>query len=420
MKGTFAGHRDPIGSHTRRFSRWEPPALVVIAAVVVAWYVPRTFLFDNAADFGLAYDAGALAWRTGHPETLWYWTGDPFLAMSMAVVARVLSMPAATAAMCALNLGLVLGTLAVTWWRLRPHVTKPVWWLTLVAAVLFAPLMSSAWWKQFEILALALAAAGFVLARAGRVRSAGALIALSVSVKPVIVLLPLALLLRRDTRRAGLCTLLWLAVLNGAAQLFMAWRARSLDAASPLIFLQSFGSKSAPPNPVPCDAINFGPGSLVCRLVGMEHFTTQRVLTYCLVLLLAVLAAWALGLERGRSWGVFAFAAMLSPMASTIDWSHYQVLLAPLFLVLAFTYSTYGASWPEWLALAAAYALCELTLDPFGTLPGTVVQYVTGRGESAADFTFWISFAQFAQYMLFGLAFAWFRMLRARGLRMEG
>lgn len=181
----------------------------------------------------------------------------------------------------------------------------------------------------------------------------------------------------------------------------------------------SFATKSSPPLPVPCDAQNFAPGSLVCRLAGTDHFQVQRVIVAAFVVLVALLLVRALTLEPGRSWGFFAIAALVSPMASTIDWSHYQLLLAPTLLLLAWTYSTHRASWTEWLGLGAAYFLCELTLDPFGTLPGTVLQLVTGRAESAADFTLWISIAQFAQYMVVGLMLAWFGALRGRGLRLE-
>ena len=50
--------------------------------------------------------------------------------------------------------------------------------------------MSTVWWKQFNVIALVLAAAGFDLMRHERRRPAAALIGLSVAIKPLALLLP--------------------------------------------------------------------------------------------------------------------------------------------------------------------------------------------------------------------------------------
>src|SRR6185436_10662225 len=108
---------------------------------------------------------------------------------------------------------------------LRPVLPRAAWWSTLAAAVFFLPLVSTVAYKQFNLLALGLAFAGFLLVRRGREEAGGAVIAGSICLKPVAILLVPSLLARRDTRRAGWHAVLWIAALTAAAQGFLALRA---------------------------------------------------------------------------------------------------------------------------------------------------------------------------------------------------
>ena len=56
----------------------------------------------------------------------------------------------------------------------------------------------------------------------------------SIAIKPLVFLLPVVLLARRETRRVGAWALVWVVALSTAAQAFMAVRAHSLTALSPL------------------------------------------------------------------------------------------------------------------------------------------------------------------------------------------
>ncbi len=105
------------------------------------------------------------AWQTGHPEHVQFWTGMPFLAGLMALTQpraerqshgrpRHLAQRRARA-----RGGLVLLR------RLRPLLAPAWWWVIALGLAGFVPLMSTVWWKQFNLIALVLAAAGFALAR---------------------------------------------------------------------------------------------------------------------------------------------------------------------------------------------------------------------------------------------------------------
>src|SRR5438105_8807372 len=123
--------------------------------------------------------------------------------MAMALVSRVLSVTTATFLLTIVNLAIVLAGIGLTWWRLRAHLAPPLWWSTVLAALVFAPIASTLWWKQFNIVALGLATAGFMWSRQGRSVGPAALIALSIAIKPIVILLPLAVLILSESLQSG-------------------------------------------------------------------------------------------------------------------------------------------------------------------------------------------------------------------------
>jgi Glycosyltransferase family 87 len=385
----------------------RPLLALALVAAVLTWSV-KAVSDETPYDVGLAYLAGERAWTTGHPEDVETWISTPFLGMVMAISSRVVDLGTAVKGLTFLNLALALGLTAAVWARLRNELPFVWWWSTLAGAVLFAPLISSVWWKQFNVVAFVLAVAAFALVRSGRDVLGGATIALSLSVKPLLLLLPLALLLRRDTRRSGLWSIVWIAVLLVIAQVFLAVRAGSVSALSPIPTAKAFSERTKPENIWPCHTENFAPGSLLCRLAGGEYWSYERVVILLTVTLFAALAYDSIRHRPGTSWSAFAFASLLSPMISPIAWSHYQLLLAPMLLLLAREFVVFGARVPLWGSLAASFVLTELIWRPYGTLPGTVNEFLTGRTETLGASFAVMSISQFAQYLLFLTALVWF------------
>lgn len=390
-----------------------------LSAIVAVWAF-RAYHDPNPYDTGPAYSAGVLAWHTGHPETLWIWTGMPFLAGVMALVSRVLSPHATGYLVTTLNMIIFA---AAAWWllrALRPLLSPRRWWITAFLLVSFVPLMSTVWWKQLNLIALGLGAIGFELARRRRAAWAGAAIGLSVALKPMVVLLPFVMLVRRETRRAGAFAIGWVIVLNMAAQALMAIRAGSLGPLDPLSGLRNFANKSHP-HPFVCDPINFSPASLLCRAMGGgQVWTLQRIAVWLFVL---VLGLWVVSALRGRSplsWDAFAFICALSAIASPLEWSHYQVMLAPLLLVLLVRFTREGADAVSWLGLLVGLLLASLVWQPYGTLYGEIRWLLSGHSQeyyttSAPDVTFQEGISQFAQYVLIITAALWYSARRATG-----
>ena len=387
-------------------SRFQPieilPAILAIAAFAtitnIGLHVPLTY------NVGLAYQGGQAAWQTGHPESVSTWISTPFLAMIMALVSQVMSVDAAVTLNTLLNCALLLAAVAVIWVELRGRVSVWFWWITLVAFVVFAPTASSIFWRQFNIIALAPAAAGYMIAPR-RPWVAGLLVAVSLGIKPLVILLPVALLWRKETRRAGVWSIAWGMLLLIASQVFLAARAHDWHDLSPV---RQLGAISNNANPFYCDVENFSPLSTWCRLSGTGYLSIKVVLVAIAVLALAVLAARLISMRRGQSWAVFAFVCLLSPMLSPIAWSHYQILLAPMLLVLAYEYVTTGADVVDWTGLACGFALAELTWQPFGTLVGLFRQLLTGKPETGLIEGNVFVVAAFAQFVVLAAAFIWF------------
>jgi hypothetical protein len=383
-----------------------------VAVAFALWAVPA-LLDPRLLDFGLAYRAGEEAWASGRPEQLKTWMGTPLLAVSMALVSRLVRPPVGMRLLTAVNLGLTLALVVLVWRALRPLLPRLPWWSSLALATVSSPVISTVFYKQFNLIALALAVAGFAAVGRGRSAVGGGLIAVSLCLKPLLVLLPFALLSRRDTRRAGVWCLATAAVLMALAQAALAARAHSLEPLSPLAFFSNFGAKAEPwifhPD-------NFSPLGLVYRsnaTGATDDRGFQRAALGLGILLLVAAADHALRGRPGASWEAFAFCCLLSPMLSPVAWSHYQVLLLPMLLVLWVRFLRHGAHWTRWAGLALAYALAQLVQQPLGSVPGGVLQALTGREESYVALTRVLAVAAFAQYVLLGTALLSFSEERA-------
>jgi hypothetical protein len=291
------------------------------------------------------------------------------------------------------------GTAALVLYRTRGLMSRGWWAIAALALVSFGPLMSTVWSKQFNVISLVLALAGFELVRRGRGGYGGAVIGLSVAFKPMVILLPFVLLAARGTRRAGAVALAVVLGLNLAAQSLMAVRAHDLGALDPLIALRNFADKSHP-SVFTCLPWNLAPGATLCRLVGLQHWTVQRLAVLGGVVLLGLWVIDALRAYRVRSWEVFAFVAALSAMLSPLAWTHYQIMLAPLFFLLLFRFSREGAGVGSWAGLAVAFVLASLLWQPFGTSISAIHGLFSGGAPAAHQPVFAEGFAQFAQYIL--------------------
>lgn len=389
---------------------------------IVGWWTWRAWHDPRALDTGLAWDAGRLGWATGHPEHLSTWNGMTFLAAAFALLSRVVSRHHAADLVTLLNLVVAVSMSAVVLVALRRRLPTGWWWVAAFALVSFGPLMSTVWWKQFNLFALALAAGGFELARRRRRGTAAFAIGLSVSIKPMVFLLPLVMLARRDTRRVGAMAVLWIVGLDVAAQALFAVRAGSLGALDPTIGVRNLIHKtSAAGNPFLCMGDNFSPTSVLCQLNGgnandgFAHWTLQRVLV---LLLIALLALWVAQSLRGRSalsWDLFAFTGPFSVMLSALSWSHYQLILAPLFL-LVFVRLTQDGTLGEWLGLAIAFVMASLMWAPYGN----IVDGLRDLPESVSTTSFLQVYAQFAQYVLILTGTLWYSRHRHQFVHERG
>jgi hypothetical protein len=421
--GPVSNRPDQLPPRGGSFSGWElvPAAVLAVTATGLILYAAE---MPGSYDIGLAYMGGSEAFRTGHPEGLDTWIGTPFLAMVMAFVSRVATVDQAAIAYNIFDIAVTAALIAIAWAALRGRVGTPVWWVVLFGAVIYAPLTSTLWWKQFNLVVLALALSGFALIRSRRTwgdAAGSALIGLSISIKPVVFLLPLVLLVRRDTRRSGLYSLGWIAVLQGIAQVFLADRAQDLQTLSPLAALANFSLKSQPQiTNWACNYQNFSPTSTLCRLVGSgDHWDLQRVAVFVIVLFFALVLLYALAGAPGRSWEFFAAACLLSPMFSPLAWTHYQLLLAPMILLLAIQLPRDRGAIRQWVLLGIGYLLAELTWTPIGTVADLAGGYrLLGSGLPFIEGIL-LTAAQFSQYFVLAAAAAWFLTRRSRRTRTQ-
>jgi hypothetical protein len=369
----------------------------LVAALVL---IPFVISIRYTADFGLAYHGGAEAWASGHPDRVFSWFSTPFLALVMALVGRVVSEQTGAHVFLGLNLLLWAALLVAVWTRLSSRVPPVWWWGTLIAAAVFSPGISSIFWLTFNLIAFGLALGGFLLiGRHDKV--AGLLIGLSLALKPILLLVPLVLLLRRESRSAGLWSIATAAALSVAGLVFLAWRAGDWSAADPVAYLSAFAAKGRGPLAA-CVVQNYSPVAFLCRL-GVP---TPAVVTLAIAAG-AGLIGWLLSRRLRGGWELFALACLVSPMIGPIEWASYQLLFAPLLLLLAYQFRAERAPVRLWIYLAAAFVMTEMVWDPFESLAGAPVVVLVVS----------YSIGQFAQYALILL---WLWWLRLRPVRVTG
>lgn len=341
---------------SRRFDRWEIlPAIVVLA--VVAVLAARALDDPSTRDAGYFYNGAKFAVEDGNPWRELAWLQLPAVILVLAPVTQVLTESATAWFMTLLNLVVALGLAAWAFWWLSARCARWLTWLVVVALVLWAPLAGTFWWKQLNLLVLALALAGFVLAPR-RPWAAGALMGFSIALKPLVAFLPLFLLVRRDTRKSAIATVAAAALVTIGGLLVMAAGGGSAD---PVAYYREFDDRGFNWY---CTPSNASPTGLACRIMGEETYGVTRVLVSAAVVLLVALA---IGLLRGTSSGsleVFAWAALLSPMVGPVTWPHYGVMLAPMFLVLIARAWEWGSRVEVWAGLAMAYALSQIAWSP--------------------------------------------------------
>ena len=350
-----------------------------------------------SADFGRAYQSGVQAWSDGLPQNFSTWTGTPLLAMAMALISRTAGELVAARIFMAFDLALWMALLVIVWPRLQGHVSKAWWWTTLLGAGLFAPAVSTIFWLQFNLVVFALALAGFVLIRRHG-RWAGVLLGLSLALKPIVILLPIALLLRPRLRGAGALAIGVAAVLSELGLVFLAWRAGSAQVLNPVTYLVGFLRISH--QGWACSYENYSPVATLCRL-GLDPVAGVSVAVAVVVVTTGWLLVRRLPDTAEGDWEVFAAACFLSIMVGPIAWAHYGVLMGPLFLLLAYQFWRYEAPAPLWIALGASFALTELGWDPLSSIAGVSMQ------QEVVLYTI----GQFGQYFLLWAWIRW-RILR--------
>jgi Glycosyltransferase family 87 len=360
--------------------------------------IPIAVSIRHTADFGLAYQGGVEAWASGHPERVSTWFSTPFLAFVMAVITRLTSEVVGAHLFLAVNVLLWGGLLVAVWSQLYGRVASRWWWGTLIAAALFSPGISTIFWLNFNLVVFVLALGGFVLVGRHN-RLAGLLIGASLASKPILLLLPLALLMRRESRSAGVWALVVAAVFSAGGLAFLAWRAGDWTVLDPVPYFADFAEKTRRPF-VTCVIQNYSQQAFLCRLGVLP----STALTVGLAAAVGGIGYWLTRRFRRSSstaWELFAAACLLSPMLGPIQWATYQLLFAPLMLLLAYQFWAEGAPRRLWVFLVVAYLMTDAVWDPLETLARTplvvlVVSYLTG---------------QFAQYVLL---LTWARWLSLR------
>lgn len=388
----------------RGFERWEIlPALFVAALLLLwAWPAMRDVTPD---DLRVLYAGGTAAWQSGHPERSPDWLSTAFLGLVMALVSRTASLKGATVALNVANLLMVIVSFSAVWWWLRGRLKRVPWWATLACAVSYSPILSTIRWKQLNLVALFLALVGFLLIRQGRWRSGSATVGLSLALKPLVILLPFGLLARRDTRLAGFSCLAVTVALTFLGQGFLAFRANDLALLSPAPVFQNFARRA---DAFQSQPENLSPQAMVQRLTR-KNDPLQRGVVLLGVAVALLLANESIRRRPGTSWEVFAFALLISTLAGPISWSHYQVLLLPMFILLACQFSLEQASPSFWIALLFAYVLASLVQRPLDlTVPGALRVLATGQRESWEGVIQVLMLSQFAPYFLYLAAVGWF------------
>jgi hypothetical protein len=92
-------------------------------------------------------------------------------------------------------------------------------------------------------------------------------------------------------------------------------------------------------------------------------------------------------------------ACLISGMLGPIDWAHYGILMAPLFLLLSYQLWSEHAPPPLWIALGLAFLLAELVWDPLESLAQApvavvVVSYSAGQFSQYVLLLTWVRWRQ--------------------------
>jgi hypothetical protein len=392
------------GDGTRSQPLLDP---VGVGAILVGFAIlaigVRALGSGHPYDFGFYYRGAAAAWEHGDPTVVDGWLGTPFMAAVLAPLTAHFTMGQLAVALSFVNLALlIIGCLLVTR-ALTPACGRgAAFAIAASVTVLFAPAVSTVWWRQFNVIVVALAVAGFLRLRRGHATSACLLIGVSVALKPLVVLVPIALLLRRETRRVGLASLILIAALTVGAQAVLVTRGAPVASLSPArIVRDSTERMSDPAGSHACHPANLSPGAFLCRTVGTDHWNVQRAVA--LVIAIVVAAALLVAVRRypARSFEYFAVAAGASVLFGPIEWTHYQVALVPLIAV------TTLHLWrrPRMVPLVAL-VLAVLTLGLVWS-PSMVVADFAARvaGGSSLDASFVLMrVTAYAQLALFAIA----------------
>jgi hypothetical protein len=88
-------------------------------------------------------------------------------------------------------------------------------------------------------------------------------------------------------------------------------------------------------------------------------------------------------------------------MVSPLAWSHYQIMLAPLLVVLVVDFAHRRPAAAVWLTAVVGYLLCELVWRPNGTLPGALAHMFSNAPAETLTTEYAIfAYAAWAQYFL--------------------
>jgi uncharacterized membrane protein len=376
-----------------RSRAWDIIPFVVVG-VILGVIVARAFSDPSARDFATYYHGAELGWTTGNPWREVYWLQLPAIVLVFGPLTQVMSRSAGAWLVTLVNLIAAVGLAAAALWWLYARCARWFSWLVVIALVGWGALAGAIWWKQLNLLVLALALVGFVVSER-RPWLAGVLIGVSIALKPLALLLPVFLLFHRETRRAAIVAIGSAAAVTFGGLVVVALGGGSI---SPFTYYRTFDDRTV--ESFACNRVNASPTGFACRVMGVENFDVTRFLVLCGI---AVLVALALGLLRdtsGTSLVVFAWACLLSPMAAPLEWAHYSVMLAPMFLVLA------AQAWQErtrlelWFGLFVAYALSQIVWNPARSLPA---QFESGA-ESLDDVYRTMAVGAMAQIVLVAVA----------------
>jgi uncharacterized membrane protein len=372
------------------------PAIVVVVILLVIGF--HAFRDSTHRDFSIYYVGADRAW-TGHsPWSEPYWLQLPGVILLLGPVAQVMSLPTAEWFMTLINLVVAVGLLATAFVWLRARC--PLWlsWIVVVALAGWGPLAGTFWFKQMNLVVLALALAGFSLLRR-QPWIAGLLIGVSIAIKPLVLLLPLFLLFHRETRKAVVGAVIGFAMFTLTGLAVMSARAgTSLD---PFAYYHRFDQRII--KDYACNPINASPTGLACRVMGgTQHFDATRALVFVGLAVLIIIVLAGLRHAPGHSPWIFAWACLISPMVSPVTWSHYGVMLAPMFVVLA------AYAWANrwrielWTGLVVAYLLSDAVWQPSQSL----VAFLTGKPDTLDDVYRTYVIAATAQFVIIAVALA--------------